>query len=103
MSAGFSIAAPTVIWNDKKPQYKSVSFGHEKAENGEILLNYGDNIHTFRVGDFINIHRGGIGSNEWLQQIQEKMEAMNERIIYLEGLVQCMSHDLRNMRDNKNN
>ena len=102
MSGNFLSPPPyTVTWN--KPQYNSVSFGHEKAENGEILLNYGDNIHTFRVGDFINIHRGGIGSNEWLQQIQEKMEAMNERIIYLEGLVQCMSHDLRNMRDNKNN
>lgn len=66
----------------------------------------GPGVTSFRVSDWLHLTKDDEGggekvlvSREWVATTKEKLESAEERLVYLEGLVNCMSIDLANLRN----
>ena len=95
MSYSYTIAEGSI--SARQTEYASIAFGDgADASHGEIALG-GPSHHKLKVGDFLVIkkaYKPVIVTEEWVNHV-------SERLIYLEGLVECMSRDLMNLRDLK--
>ena len=79
-----------------------VAIGYGATEEEHEVVLGGPTVTSFRVGDWLHLAKDDddvvVGSDQVLVT-REWVDSIEERLVFLEGLVNCMSTDLRHVRE----